>query len=114
MTRVRIVFDHSDQVARDIQRAVGAALREIGEDCLEKSNRIVPLEEGPLQASGFTEVDERALEGVVGYSTPYAVIQHEDPTLRHDPGRESHYLEKTVHRNQGAWQQRMARAAGRL
>lgn len=113
MTTIRVQWRHDnrDAISRRIQDTAVEALREIGEDALEKSNRIIPLEEGILSDSGFVEVNptHEGAEGQVAYSTPYAVVQHEDPTLRHDPGREDHYLEKTVHGNSREWEQHLAR-----
>ena len=34
--------------------------------------------------------------GAVAYDTPYAVRQHEDTRLRHDPGRRAKWLERTA------------------
>lgn len=62
---------------------------------LEQSSRQVPIEEGTLQNSGTTAVDEGSMTAAVGYgrggAAAYAVIQHEKP-MRHDPGRKDHYL----------------------
>lgn len=112
MTTIRVQWtrDNRDALSSQIKAAAVEALREIAEDCLEKSNRIVPLEDGVLSDSGFVEVNPTATgaEGQVAYSTPYAVVQHEDTSLSHDPGRESHYLEKTVHGNTREWEQHLA------
>jgi len=56
----------------------------------------VPLEEGTLQRSGQTSIDEANLTGTVSYGTPYAVRQHEELTWRHAPGRQAKYLETAV------------------
>jgi len=37
----------------------------------------------------------------VSYDTPYAVRQHEDLTLRHDPGRQAKYLEEPMQTERG-------------
>jgi hypothetical protein len=73
-------------------KGLGLAL----EHMLGVSNDHVPHEEGTLERSGKTGVDEQALRGGVGYDTPYAVIQHEDMTLRHDPGRNAKFLENAL------------------
>lgn len=95
----RLFFNPTDA----LRRATAPVLEEVADVALEEANRIIPLEEGIMQDSGSVEVDEQALEAQVAYSTPYAVKQHEDPTLRHDPGREDHWLEKTVERNRGRY-----------
>jgi hypothetical protein len=63
------------------------------EHVLTESRKQVPIEEGTLERSGVASVDEASLRGAVSYDTPYAVRQHEDLTLRHDPGRKAKYLE---------------------
>jgi hypothetical protein len=80
--------------------AMVAGLHEVTEHVLAEANKTVPLETGTLQRSGFTEVDGKTLEGQVAYDTPYAVKQHEDPDLRHDPPRRDHWLERTADEQQ--------------
>lgn len=67
------------------------------EHVLAESNKIVPLDEGPLQRSGKVDVD--GLDGTISYDTPYAVRQHEDLTYRHAPGRQAKYLETAMNTN---------------
>lgn len=70
------------------------------EDCahaaIEASDRVVPIEEGTLSRSGHVSVDRQARVAQASYDTPYAVVQHEDPTLVHDEGRKAKYLEDVV------------------
>lgn len=61
------------------------------EHILGVSNDHVPHEEGTLETSGEASVD--GMTGAVSYNTPYAVEQHENLTLGHDPGRNAKYLE---------------------
>ena len=77
-----------------IEQAVQKAGLLTGEHILEESNRIVPLEYGDLQRSGH--VDQQGDVVTVGYSTPYAVIQHENLEYNHAPGRSAKYLEKSA------------------
>lgn len=86
-------------VPKRMHEAAADALADILEDALRESNQVVPIEEATLQRSGFTELDRENLTGQVAYDTPYAVRQHEDPTLKHDAGRKDHYLEDTVEQN---------------
>lgn len=95
----------------DTRRAVATALGDVAEQCLEEANRTIPLEEGILSDSGFVEVDEAGLQAQVAYSTAYAVVQHEDPSLTHDAGRRDHWLEQTVIENQAAYEAYLAAAA---
>lgn len=74
------------------------------EHLIQVSREEVPHEEGTLERSstpgeegdegnGGISIDESELKGAVSYDTPYAVIQHEDMTFKHDDGRKSKYLE---------------------
>lgn len=66
------------------------------EHLLQKSRELVPHEEGTLERSGTTSVDEANLRAAVSYDTPYAIKQHEDLTLKHDEGRQAKYLEQPM------------------
>lgn len=113
MFKVITVVDRTSQVGALARAALEEALEDITEDCLTEANRTVPHGEGMLQDSGFAEVD--GLEGQVAYSTPYAVKQHEDPTLRHDAGRRDHWLSQAVEENWGRWEDWLRdKAAARL
>lgn len=113
MALVRVTWPHDHRAAfsQNLIKQALAACEEIGDDALEKSNRVIPIEEGILQDSGFVEVERvgvSEMRGQVAYNTPYAVVQHEDPTLQHDDGRKDHYLEDTVNENREAWERHMA------
>src|SRR5690606_31559273 len=87
----------------DKVRAAGIrGLRLAAEHVLEEANRTVPLEEGTLMRSGTVSVDEQRGEAAISYDTPYAIRQHEDLTLRHDPGRRAKWLEATLRERQRA------------
>lgn len=66
------------------------------EHILGVSNSRAPHEEGTLERSGEPFLDREKLVGGISYNTPYAVRQHEDMTLRHDPGRQAKYLETAM------------------
>lgn len=76
-------------------------LRKAAEHLLEVSRQLVPIEEGTLERSGVASVDDGRLVAAVSYDTPYAVRQHEDLTLRHDPGRQAKYLEEPMQTERG-------------
>ena len=81
------------------QRAKQGAVNglfEASEYSLESANRTVPHEDGDLQASGGTDVDQQNLKASVYYDTPYARRQHEELTWQHDPGRRAKWLELTM------------------
>lgn len=76
-------------------------LRLAGEHVLGVSDDRIPIEEGTLSRSGRVSTDESALRSAVSYDTAYAVIQHEDMSLRHDPGRGAKFLENALNGSRG-------------
>ncbi|MEU6342221.1 hypothetical protein ABZ883_14915 [Streptomyces sp. NPDC046977] len=76
------------------QQAAARGLRNALEHTLGKAKEIVPLDEGPLMNSGKVNID--GLNGDITFDTPYAVVQHEDLTFRHAPGRQAKYLEQPM------------------
>lgn len=67
-----------------------------GEHVLGVSNIRVPLEEGDLARSGGVSQDESSGRTAISYDTDYAVKQHEDMSLQHDPGRTAKFLENAM------------------
>lgn len=90
MSRATISW-HGDRVTRDVRRASARGLQFAGEHVLEESRRLIPIEEGILSDSGHVDSDDS--QAAISFDTPYAVRQHEDLTLAHDPGRQAKYLE---------------------
>ena len=85
------------ELAKRIYRQAAARALAIGAELiLTEANKTVPIEEATLERSGATSVDDRRLEAVVSYDTPYARVQHEDRHLRHDPGRRAKWLQLTL------------------
>lgn len=72
---------------------------------------IVPIEESTLGRSGKATQD--GLVGAVSFDTPYAVVQHEDLTLAHDPGRTAKYLEKPMNSERPTFAQIIATSVRR-
>src|SRR5690606_33244917 len=89
-------------VSDEVKAAGIRGLRLAAEHVLEEANRTVPIEEGTLERSGTVSVDEQRGAAAVSYDTPYAVRQHEDLTLRHDPGRRAKWLELTLRERERA------------
>lgn len=95
----------AQQVAANVkayqQRAKAASARGLlvaAERVLAVSNSQVPHEEGDLERDGKASVDAQDQRAAVSYGRrgdvkDYAVVQHEDMTLSHDPGRNAKYLE---------------------
>lgn len=95
MTNARMTWN-GDEAKRVMGEAAARGLKKAGEHILTESRKIVPIEEGTLERSGEVSVDEGKLKAAVSYSTPYAVKQHEDLSLRHDAGRRGKYLESII------------------
>ena len=120
-----------DLVDRLGEEAAARGLYEAGESLLEYANRSVPLDEGVLEASGVVaasatwEWDEYGVPHVtvheqvrrdrgqiataVAYNTPYAIVQHEELTYRHAPGRRAKWLELSLNERRAALQAHVAR-----
>lgn len=102
----RIVYKQLVDVPAVMRRAVAETLGMVADAHLESANRRIPLEEGIMQDSGFTEVDTGSLTAQVAYADVAGKLlkQHEDPTLRHDDDREDHWLERDMERRNGDYQ----------
>lgn len=105
-----------DQVG-DIMEGV---MFEEGQEIIDASKEIVPLDQGDLRATGGYYGTERTPEGRFhrfGYNTAYAVIQHETPPhiFSHLPGRQWKYLEVPIFEAVTTMPARLgARASARL
>lgn len=85
-----------DRWVDDVEKGAADGLYLAGEHVLGVSNEHVPHEEATLERSGEVSIDRGQLVAAVSYDTPYAVVQHEDLTLTHDPGRTAKYLENAL------------------
>lgn len=101
-------FRWDDRMAKAVARKAGMqALKDGAETVLAESIKEVPHATGTLQRSATVTVDDKNGRVYVSYSTPYAIRQHEDLTLRHpDPtnpisssGRKAKFLEDPFRRN---------------
>ena|SRR5688572_28610083 len=95
---------NGDEIKKAMREAAIRGLRKAGEHLLAESRDLVPLEEGTLERSGTVVIDEDTLTATVVYDTPYAVVQHEDMTYRHAPGRQAKYLEEPFNRERDTMQ----------
>lgn len=111
--RITITGNQLAAALAAFRAALADALEDITEDALRESNLVVPLDEGPLERSGFAQVDRANLTGQVAYDTPYAIRQHEDPTLRHAAGRKAKFLEDAVEENRARYVKYLQDAAQR-
>ena len=81
------------RVIAELQAQADDAAELMGEHVRQVANELVPIEEDTLRASGTVSDPDDGMVAVY-YDTPYAVVQHEDLTLQHDPGRTAKYLER--------------------
>lgn len=88
------------------RRLASEGLQRALEHTLGVATTLVPLDEDPLQNSGRVTVN--GLEGQITYDTPYAVVQHENLSFRHAPGREAKYLETPMNTEREVMLQLMA------
>lgn len=86
-----------DEAKREMRKAAAGAATDAAEYLLHEANKTVPIEEGTLGRSGtVTPATEANPTATLSYDTPYALVQHEDMTFRHDPGRRAKWLELTL------------------
>ena len=68
---------------------------------LNVSNQHIPHEDGDLERDGNTSMADDRLVGAVSYGHDRlngikALVNHEDMTRRHDPGRNAKFLEQAM------------------
>lgn len=91
---VDVDFDsHFDRVYATLSGAAMDGLVDAAEHLLQVSRTEVPHEQGDLERSGAVTQDRTQDTVAVSYDRPYAVIQHEELSYRHAPGRKAKYLE---------------------
>jgi hypothetical protein len=93
---------NGSRILAELRRGEVKGLEAGADHLLEVSQKIVPLDEKVLQDSGTPSVDEDQRRAAVSYDTPYAVIQHEDQTFQHAPGRTAKYLERPMNSERDA------------
>ncbi|TMR97536.1 hypothetical protein [Nonomuraea basaltis] len=79
------------------KRAAAQGLNKAVQHLKTVSQSRVPVDNYDLYDTAWAGVDESSLQGVVSYSSPYSVYQHEVEELEHDPGRTWKYLENPLH-----------------
>ncbi|MFD9859756.1 MULTISPECIES: hypothetical protein [Streptomyces] len=95
MSRTRLRWN-GDAATGAIREAAARGLLLGAEHVLAASRQRVPINEGTLERSGATSVDESTMTAAVSYDTPYARRVHEDLNARHAPGRTAKYLESVL------------------
>lgn len=101
-----------DAAKSKLAAASSRALREITLDLAGKAISRAPIETGDLRGSGASEVISEGEQdiGAVGFSTPYAVVQHESLDFDHPNGGEAKYLERPYLENRERYKAHLGRA----
>ena len=95
----KLKFTLSD-ATRNVLFSASRELFQGGEKIMTQSKRIVPVDKGPLRASGHvqkpvtTRTKVTVVLGYGGAAKDYALRQHEDESLNHPGQGEPHYLSK--------------------
>ena len=93
-----------------VEGAVHKEMKTIVEDLKGKAQLLTPVgETGDLQGSAFAEVEK--LDGVTGFTSPYALKQHEELGFRHPKGGQAKFLETPYKENQDKYIEAIRKAA---
>lgn len=98
------------RVAREVEHAILQAVRNEAESILEASRPLVPIDTGLLLSTGLVRELHDGAEisyggkGLAGYS----IRIHEDTTLNHPHGGQSHYLSQPLFEATADMPQRLA------
>jgi hypothetical protein len=89
-----VVLKNFGRVSGKTGRAFNIANKKVAEFLLGKSREVVPILSKDLHDSSRVNGHGRGFDNVqeVSYNMPYALIQHEDPSYKHAPGKTSHFL----------------------
>lgn len=105
--------------ARNVQlrmrAAAESALRVIGNDLLGEAQRLAPVEEGTLRASGELDIDHvgDAVVATVSFNSVYAARQHEETEWEHPLGGQAKYLEQPLQAKAGRYEAALGAAIAR-
>jgi hypothetical protein len=102
---------NGDDVMATLRGATFEGLELAAEHLLQVSSQLAPHEEGDLARSGEVSSDRSTNTVAVSFDRPYAVVQHEDLTLRHDDGKQAKYLEEPMNSEQKTMLQLIATQA---
>ncbi|QNJ56239.1 hypothetical protein SEA_OHGEESY_10 [Gordonia phage Ohgeesy] len=100
--------DNTDQVIDQIADAWTAAMQAGADELLDKSNQLVPVDDGDLRNSGVASASGK--EAAVAYTAPHAMKQHERLDFDHPSGGQAKFLETAALANASAIEQAIAEA----
>ncbi|NJP27105.1 hypothetical protein FLW53_23470 [Microbispora sp. SCL1-1] len=103
MTRkyVRVKWN-GDRIRKAERAAAARGLRRAVDHLKGEAVAIAPIEYGSLTETATASVDEAKLTGAVSFYGDYAVREHENLELKHDPGRQAKYLEQPMNTERAA------------
>lgn len=90
-----------DEMIDDADDAAEVAVRDVTEELLADSGKVVPYQEGDLSRAGHAETKQvsNGAEGAVKYDIVYARYQELREDLRHQDSGQAHYLGGTMRLN---------------
>ena len=103
------VESNLDQVAKELDAKITAALKAGADQLLAKSNALAPRDTGALVASGRAIAQGR--EAAVGYTSPYAIKHHQKLNFKHSHGQ-AKFLETAFLANRSTIEETIARKLG--
>lgn len=105
---INIEIEGMDELKAVLQK-IPEAVRDAAENSFRKSildlqgkaQILAPIDLGDLRGSAYSDVGftEWGLEAVVGFTEPYALLQHEDMEFNHPKGGQAKYLEQPLKEN---------------
>ena len=90
-----------------------AAMFVEGLHVMRLSQRLVPVDQGRLRASGYVQKPDARGRVEIGYATEYALAQHEGLDFAHTTGQ-AKYLEAAIDSTRGGRADRVAATAERF
>lgn len=99
------IFKKMGLIEAELLKGAQKGLRDTAEDILGESQKLVPVDTGTLQKSGTVQYNEDKTIATISYSTPYALKQHEDLSLKHNTSKnenaQAKYLERPFNEKKG-------------
>lgn len=103
------LLDALKKRAKDTRGASFAALYQIGNEIMNGSVRIVPVDFGPLRNSRYVAPPTSGRPFVeIGYGTVYALAQHEGTSFKHPGQGQAGYLQEPLDAAAGGFISRLA------
>lgn len=122
----KAIQEKLDCMIDDVRSTTVQAMADVALDCLGRAVERAPVETGDLRGSGFAEVNQSTIamgnqngdidmlgapgeasgdeiEAGIGFTAPYAFVQHEHTEFNHPLGGQAKYLESVVAENVPKW-----------